>query len=963
MPLNLGDLQFSLGADTTPLDSAISKLTQFSSQVDAAAKRTSDGSDQVAAAMARQEAAMTSALNKVVTLNAAVSRSGLEGGAQIIQQNVQAYNNYVNALNKANVSAVGFQRANERLNASLTGSRVAFATLNSAAQSGNSAKFTQVLRDMGAAAVLITGPLGGVATRIAAFGAVANSSGLEIAAVVAGVAIAAMAFDKLGKSILSAGVQFEAYRDQLTAVTGSQAAANIALQDAINIANQSGQSINTIVPEYAKFAQVTENTGLAGQKAHDIFLGLSQILTQLHASPEKVTAVMDDFGQMVDRVSLTTSELSRKLDKDLPNAYEAAIAASGMTDAAFTKMLTTGQVVSDAFLPKFIAKLEELNHVNPAQFADTFESSTNRLHNAWLLVTADLDNYLGLSEGAKSATDGLSSAFTYFDINMTKIFQVVGAVVGAVVGLMASTISYTTVLAACSAAVTFLTEGFAALTVAMMANPMGALAGVAIKLVLALGGAAAAYYALKPAVESSIKPSQDLNKEVTDLINNLNGAKQGMMGLGQVELDKITAELALMSDQAMVLSAALATIPAANTVDNRGLGAQMFGGQENQIFHIPNQEYTDKKQQLDALDNAMKQLRQDQTNLTATLQKYNDTQNRSPTKDITKNYSTQTDQLAKLTDEYKSWIAETNAFNSGGLDAFNQLKITDDEQQKLDTYRKTFDQLNKTVGTGSLTFDDFTAAMKAHDKTLIQVKLDTEALKLVQNTLSSAFGNVLDSLNTMVQNGKFSFKALVQAAGTAVSDIIKTFQELAIINPIENSLFGLTGANAKPTLSNLGGLGGGLSSILGSAGSSPASGIGPSMASSGIVGFFSDLFAKGGAFNGGVRFLASGGLLNGPTAFSTNSGIAIGGEAGTEAVMPLSRGADGKLGVKGSIGGKGGGMTNNVTYAIDARGSSPGVEANIIQAIKRLDQSLEKRALRAVQNASNRNPKFLSGSA
>jgi len=57
--------------------------------------------------------------------------------------------------------------------------------------------------------------------------------------------------------------------------------------------------------------------------------------------------------------------------------------------------------------------------------------------------------------------------------------------------------------------------------------------------------------------------------------------------------------------------------------------------------------------------------------------------------------------------------------------------------------------------------------------------------------------------------------------------------------------------------------------------------------------------AKGAVFNNAsVTPFAAGGVLNGPTIFPmANGGLALGGEAGHEALMPLSRGADGKLGV------------------------------------------------------------------
>lgn len=80
-----------------------------------------------------------------------------------------------------------------------------------------------------------------------------------------------------------------------------------------------------------------------------------------------------------------------------------------------------------------------------------------------------------------------------------------------------------------------------------------------------------------------------------------------------------------------------------------------------------------------------------------------------------------------------------------------------------------------------------------------------------------------------------------------------------------------------------------------------------------------DFGANGLAFDqGNVVKYALGGLINRPTMFGTTSGIAIAGEAGTEAILPLSRGGDGELGVNAE------GMNDiNVSFtihAVDAQG-------------------------------------------
>lgn len=74
------------------------------------------------------------------------------------------------------------------------------------------------------------------------------------------------------------------------------------------------------------------------------------------------------------------------------------------------------------------------------------------------------------------------------------------------------------------------------------------------------------------------------------------------------------------------------------------------------------------------------------------------------------------------------------------------------------------------------------------------------------------------------------------------------------------------------------------------------------------------MFAQGGAFSQGrVTPFARGGVVNGPMTFPMRNGTGLMGEAGPEAIMPLTRGADGKLGVQAAGGGQPIHITMNIS--------------------------------------------------
>jgi phage-related minor tail protein len=74
-------------------------------------------------------------------------------------------------------------------------------------------------------------------------------------------------------------------------------------------------------------------------------------------------------------------------------------------------------------------------------------------------------------------------------------------------------------------------------------------------------------------------------------------------------------------------------------------------------------------------------------------------------------------------------------------------------------------------------------------------------------------------------------------------------------------------------------------------------------------------FAKGGALQAGTPIpFASGGVVSSPMSFPLSNGRSgLAGERGAEAIFPLSRGADGRLGVAASGAAQGAPITVNIT--------------------------------------------------
>ncbi|NKE95222.1 phage tail tape measure protein [Pantoea agglomerans] len=146
-----------------------------------------------------------------------------------------------------------------------------------------------------------------------------------------------------------------------------------------------------------------------------------------------------------------------------------------------------------------------------------------------------------------------------------------------------------------------------------------------------------------------------------------------------------------------------------------------------------------------------------------------------------------------------------------------------------------------------------------------------------QQLFSNAFSGMEDSLVNFVVNGKASFKDF---AKSILSDLARIAARQALVG-LGTSLF-TSVASA------------GISAAGSAAGGAAAAG------STGAVGLSTDFhaYAKGGVPGGSTISDYRNGVYDSPQLFKFAKGAGVFGEAGPEAIMPLTRSSDGSLGVR-----------------------------------------------------------------
>ncbi|AZE55884.1 Phage tail length tape-measure protein 1 [Pseudomonas synxantha] len=184
-----------------------------------------------------------------------------------------------------------------------------------------------------------------------------------------------------------------------------------------------------------------------------------------------------------------------------------------------------------------------------------------------------------------------------------------------------------------------------------------------------------------------------------------------------------------------------------------------------------------------------------------------------------------------------------------------------------------------------------------------------------KSLFGNAFSSMEDSIVNFAMTGKASFSDFAKSILADMARIATRQASSALLGSLVGAAASYFGGSAA---------GGGNGLAAGSAGAT-SSNLGASAA-----GYSSTYFpqALGGAWAGGVQMFADGGaftnsIVSKPTAFGMANGkTGVMGEAGEEAIMPLTRTSSGKLGVMAMGGGGSGGTQINVEVHIDGDGNA-----------------------------------------
>ncbi|PHN54765.1 phage tail protein [Pseudomonas syringae] len=274
----------------------------------------------------------------------------------------------------------------------------------------------------------------------------------------------------------------------------------------------------------------------------------------------------------------------------------------------------------------------------------------------------------------------------------------------------------------------------------------------------------------------------------------------------------------------------------------------------------------------------------------------------------------------------------------------------DEYNLKLAALNKNQKDLRDTVQTN---YDDMTVAQgswSAGASSAFQNYLESarDVAGQTKSLFTSAFSSMEDSVANFAITGKGSFADFTKS-------ILADMARIATRQASSALLSSLVGA---ATSYFTGGNGNGLATGSAGAISSNAGASAAGYSNSALSGWSGVAQAKGGAWSNGVQMFANGAaftnsIVSKPTAFGmAGGGVGVMGEAGDEAIMPLTRTAGGQLGVR-ALGGGGGSGSNTynfpVSVSVQTTGDSGGASSQ--EASAQLGKGIQQAAKSEAETA------------
>ncbi|QMS91354.1 tape measure protein [Nostoc edaphicum CCNP1411] len=174
---------------------------------------------------------------------------------------------------------------------------------------------------------------------------------------------------------------FKSISTQLETIQGSATAAADSLKFLRLESDRLALPMLSSAKGFASLTAATRGTALEGQKTRDIFTGIATAAREANLSNDDFNGVLLATQQIISKGKVQAEELRGQIGERLPGAFTKAAKSIGVTTSQLDKLLESGQLTAEVFLPAFTRELSNVSTANITKATDNSASALTRLNN------------------------------------------------------------------------------------------------------------------------------------------------------------------------------------------------------------------------------------------------------------------------------------------------------------------------------------------------------------------------------------------------------------------------------------------------------------------------------------------------------------------------------------------------------------------------------------------------------
>lgn len=301
-----------------------------------------------------------------------------------------------------------------------------------------------------------------VAVRANAADAASNRSFSNIggyarkAAAAVGLVFALSQVSAFASSVEATGAKFQGFENAINFASGEDGAKNL------SFLNGQVKNLSLDMPEayqgFQTLAGSMMGTKLAGQGVRDIFEAIAIAGRVNNLTGEQAQGTYLALSQIASKGVVSMEELRQQLAERIPGALKIGADAMGMAIPEFNKLVESGKLSAEVFLPRFAKAMKERFAGGVAEAVDSLQASKDRSNNAFISMKRNVADNM---EGSIKAWNGFKEQlFTYIPQIINQLKPLIDSIINLATNAMDGTSGMGKAFAVLGRVIGVFSEGF-----------------------------------------------------------------------------------------------------------------------------------------------------------------------------------------------------------------------------------------------------------------------------------------------------------------------------------------------------------------------------------------------------------------------------------------------------------------------------------------------------------------------